>query len=63
MFPLTCSFCDQELNEPGGLYFSPPVTATSWVVVKAHVCVVCCEVIENLRRQGLVNYSNDNIIS
>jgi hypothetical protein len=40
MLELKCDLCDQELQEPGALIFSPP-TNEVWLVEKYHVCADC----------------------
>jgi hypothetical protein len=40
MLELRCDICRKQLQEPGGLLFSPPVK-DGWVVEKYHVCVDC----------------------
>lgn len=36
----TCCRCHGELQEPGGLLFSPPI-GDGWTVKKDHLCVGC----------------------
>ena len=36
-----CSFCGNELMQPGGLAFSPPKSEETWEVDKLHICVTC----------------------
>jgi hypothetical protein len=40
MLELKCDICDQTLQEPGALIFSPP-TKEAWIVEKYHVCADC----------------------
>lgn len=37
-----CLFCGEQLQQPGGLIFSPPASPYS-LCVKGHVCVACWE--------------------
>lgn len=37
---LHCDICQKELQQPGGLVFSPP-TNGAWLVEKYHVCAAC----------------------
>lgn len=51
MIYVTCDYCQQDLTEPGGLIFSPPlklpdacvglVGSGGLVVLKRHICVKC----------------------
>ena len=51
MLELRCDICKVNLQEPGGLIFSPPTTE-SWVVQKYHVCTECWpEVVALLHKQ------------
>lgn len=51
MLELQCDICKRNLQEPGGLIFSPPTTE-SWVVQKYHVCTECWpEVVSLLEKQ------------
>jgi len=51
---VTCRRCKQELDEPGGLLFSPPDQDPSYedTVEKYHICVGCYEEIENVLFDG-----------
>ena len=40
MIAVYCNLCSEELQEPGGLMFSPPSTGLS-LVQKLHICVSC----------------------
>lgn len=39
MIAPVCDWCDVELDEPGGLLFSPP--DAEGIVLKRHACVSC----------------------
>lgn len=43
----SCVRCDGELEEPGGIYLSPPFGPYQ-LVKKMHLCVDCCEWLEDL---------------
>jgi len=53
---INCDICKKELEEPGGLLFSPPIKdlrdqfnrPTNMVVEKKHICVVCYDKIVDL---------------
>ena len=51
MLDLTCDMCHRNLDEPGGLIFSPPVDE-AWIVEKYHVCAFCWpEIVALLKRK------------
>jgi hypothetical protein len=40
MITVTCARCNENLDEPGGLLFTPPKDD---VCTKMHLCVICIE--------------------
>jgi hypothetical protein len=52
-----CAFCHGELQEPGGLLFSPPTDET---VVKLHLCVGCYNAVLAFVKHGSTYLPEDD---
>lgn len=58
---IDCSFCGEELGEPGGLFFEPPVDGRS---EKKHLCRECSDSVmvpcrKNLECAGDIGHRGD----
>lgn len=51
---LKCDACEKELDEPGGLLFSPLISPHK-TVHKYHLCVLCYEKVMNFLAKSMLS--------
>lgn len=51
MVKIKCDYCKEELEELGGLLFSPPSSITTLIVTKYHLCANCFMELDSLLRK------------